>query len=82
MVIAALLNVFFAAVYGICILMPSTAYSLPNWSVSALKLISTGLKIFPRDVWIAVLSNGLFWVTLHFTWVLIEWIYKKIPGVD
>ncbi len=82
MITAALLNVIFAAIYGICYLMPDAAYSLPNWSVSAMKLISTGLKIFPTDVWVAVVANALFWIMLHFTWAVIEWVYKKIPGVD
>lgn len=82
MITAALLNVIFAAIYGICSLIPESAYNLPDWSVSALKLISTGLKIFPTDVWVAVLANGLFWIMLNFTWAAIEWIYKKIPGVD
>lgn len=82
MITAALLNVIFAAIYSICSLIPDAAYYLPDWSVSALKLLSTGLKIFPTDVWVAVIANGLFWVMLHFTWAVIEWIYKKIPGVD
>lgn len=82
MITAALLNVVFAAIYGICNLMPVAAYRLPNWSVSAIKLISTGLKIFPTDVWVAVIANALFWIMCHFTWAVIEWVYKKIPGVD
>ena len=82
MITAALLNVIFAAIYSISSLIPDAAYHLPDWSVSSLKLLSTGLKIFPTDVWVAVIANGLFWVMLHFTWAVIEWIYKKIPGVD
>lgn len=82
MVTAGLLSIIFSAVYGICYLMPSAAYSLPSWSVSALKVISTGLKIFPSDVWMICIANGVFWIGLQFTWAIIEWIYKKIPGVD
>ncbi len=82
MIIEGILNLIFGLVYELASAIPSTIYNLPNWLVTALKLIKTGLGIFPKDVWIIVISNGLFWLSIQFTWAIIEWLYKKIPGVD
>lgn len=82
MIVEYLLDIIFGLVYFCMESLPNGAFSLPDWIVSALSLITKGLGIFPIDVWIIVLSNGLFWLTVQFTWAIIEWIYKKIPGVD
>lgn len=56
--------------------------NIPNWANSTILLLSKGLSIFPRDVWVAVLSNIAFWVSIQFIWAIIEWVYKKIPGIN
>ncbi len=58
------------------------APSSPNWLSSSLSIISKGLTIFPSDVWIIVLTNISAWIVIQYTWAIIEWVYKKIPGVD
>lgn len=82
MVIEGLLDIIFYIVYGICNVIPNSFYELPSWAVSAISLLKKGLGIFPVDVWVVVLANGMFWLVIQFTWAIIEWIYKKIPGVD
>ena len=55
---------------------------IPNWYWSFQSLLQVGLKVFPPDVWVAVIGNIVFWMGIHLIWAVIEWIYKKIPGVS
>lgn len=55
---------------------------LPSYIGSTLDLLSIPLKIFPVDLWILIISNITFWYSVQFGWAIIEWVYKKIPGVD
>lgn len=55
---------------------------LPNWYDDFLRVIKIGLAIFPLDVWIVVIGNLVVWMGIHLTGAVIEWIYKKIPGVS
>lgn len=82
MIVELFLDVVFGLVYLITDAIPNTLYNLPDWTVQALKLIRVGLGIFPSDVWVVCIANGMFWLVIQFTWAIIEWIYKKIPGVD
>lgn len=45
-------------------------------------LVSYGLMWFPLDLWIAILANIIFWLSVQGGWIVIEWVYKKVPGVD
>lgn len=56
--------------------------SLPSWLGDTLSLISKALMFFPTDVYVVVIANIVFWLTLQLTWGIIEWIYKKIPGIN
>ena len=49
---------------------------------SAMFLIKRGLMFFPADLWVLVITNIVTWTTIFFAWSIIEWIYKKIPGVN
>lgn len=40
------------------------------------------LSFFPDKFFITLFGSVVFYSTIHFTWSVIEWIYKKIPGVD
>lgn len=82
MITEGVLSIIFSIVYDIASAIPDTLYKLPDWGVQALKLLRTGLGIFPTDVWIVCIGNGTFWLVIQFIWAIIEWLYKKIPGVD
>lgn len=56
--------------------------SIPRWSVDFLTMISKALCYFPADVFCAIVLNIYAWVVLQFSWAVIEWVYKKIPGVS
>lgn len=56
--------------------------NLPTWIDDTLNLVAKAMMFFPTDVWVIVIANVAFWMTIQFTWAIIEWIYKKIPGVS
>lgn len=58
------------------------AFPLPSWSVNSINMILKALSFFPFEVWSVLISNILFWILIHIGWAIIEWIYKKIPGVS
>lgn len=55
---------------------------LPGWLGDTLSLISKAMMFFPVDVWVVVLTSVAFWLSIQFTWAVIEWVYRKIPGVN
>ena len=45
-------------------------------------IISPAFAIYPYWLFVLVISNVIFWIGIQFTWAVIEWLYKKIPGVN
>lgn len=82
MITETILSFVFMVIRDFMMLIPETFFKLPDWGIQAFKMIRIGLGIFPNDVWLVCIMNGLFWITIQFTWSMIEWVYKKIPGVD
>lgn len=56
--------------------------SLPPFIGDFLLLLKTALMFFPVDVWVIFIANVTFWISVQYGWAIIEWIYKKIPGVN
>ena len=56
--------------------------SLPSWIVYTIDLLSKGMMFFPLEVWGVVIANVTFWLVAMYSWSIIEWVYKKIPGVN
>lgn len=55
---------------------------LPTWVDNAFNLLSYILMFFPVDVFVAIIGNVGLWMGANFIWSIIEWIYKKLPGID
>lgn len=82
MILETILNLFFGLINLIISLFPNTSVSLPNWSTSFMSFLGTGLSFFPPSVFNILITNVAFWLTVHMTWAIIEWSYKKIPGIN
>lgn len=65
-------------VNGILNMLPILTY-IPNSIVSTLDLILKAMQFFPSDVWIMVIGNIVFWITLHLIYGVINFILKLIP---
>ena len=66
---------------GIIAILPVLTY-IPNSIVSTLDLLLKALQFFPLDVWIMVIGNIVFWITLHLIWSIINFILRLIPFLD
>ena len=82
MIIEAILSPIFKLIEYLFGLIRIGEIKLPGWFGDTMGLIADAMMFFPVDVWVAVLANVGFWLTLQFTWAIIEWVYKKIPGVS
>lgn len=81
MIVEVVLGVLMDCVNWIIAFLPSIE-SLPSWVTDTITLISFGLQIFPVDVWIVLLIHLVLWTGGSYIWAVVEWVYKKIPGVD
>ena len=81
MIIEAIFNLLFGLIVIIIDMFPKIN-TLPNWIQDFINIIKVPLSIFPLDVWVTVIGSVIMWYGLQFGWSLVEWIYKKIPGVD
>ena len=81
MITDAILTLFFAFGRGLITLFPGF-YTIPSWADACLDLLNIGLFFFPVDLWAAVLACILFWLGAFLLWAVVEWVYKKVPGVS
>lgn len=81
MILELICTPLFLLLRGIILLMP-TAFTIPDWGISFIALIQKALFFFPGDVWFMVVGNIVFWLLSQIVWAIIEWGYKKIPGVN
>ena len=45
-------------------------------------LVGYGVYFMGASTFNLVISSIAFWFTVDMAWACIEWLYKKIPGVD
>ena len=66
---------------GLIALLPVLTY-IPTSIVDTLSLLLKAMQFFPTDVWIMVIGNILFWVSLHFVVSLLKFVLSLIPFVN
>lgn len=81
MIVQLLLTPIFLLIDSLLLLIPKNS-DLPGWIQDTVNLLGIALMFFPADVWYITISNICFWNFGHIGWAVIEWIYKKIPGID
>lgn len=81
MIIKLLLEPIFFLIESIIYFIPEGA-SIPSWLSFTVDILKYPMSIFPADVWILMISNVSFWYMAQMTWAIVEWIIKKIPGVN
>lgn len=47
-----------------------------------LDVLGYGVYFFGANTFCMVVSSIVFWLTVDLVWAIIEWIYKKIPGIS
>ena len=81
MIIESIFNMLYGLLFGLVDMLPVLG-DLPTWIDNTLNVLSYGLMFFPIDVFVTVFGSIAFWMGAHLVWALVEWVYKKIPGVD
>lgn len=81
MIVKLLTEPIFGLIDSIIDLIPEGT-SIPEWLSYTIDILKYPMSIFPSDVWIALLSSVSFWYVAQLTWAIIEWIIKKIPGIN
>ena len=56
--------------------------SFPTTFGAVTNIIGYGCAIIGTDFFLSILGNIIFWLSVQLSWALIEWIYKKIPGLN
>lgn len=82
MIIELLCTPLFVLIKLIVNLLPTTDFALPNYISQTLDMLAVPLNLFPLDLWVLIISNVSFWYVAQMSWAGIEWVYKKLPGVD
>lgn len=84
MIIKMLSAPVFLLLEGLITLIPDTVKNLsfPDWSLQFFDLVSKGLWFFPPDVFVAIFASIILWTGIHLAWAIVEWCYKKIPGIN
>lgn len=81
MILQLMLTPFFLIFHSLLIFIPE-GVGMPSWLDDTISLISKGLIFFPLDVWLILMGSIIFWLTAHMGWAIVEWCYKKLPGVS
>lgn len=81
MIIESVLNLLFGLVRLIIAFIP-TGFALPGWLTNFITFVGTGLSFFPSNVFTISISNIAFWLGVQMTWAIVEWLYKKVPGLN
>lgn len=66
---------------GIVAMIPTLTY-IPNSTVNTISMLVKAMQFFPSDVWIMVIGNIVFWITVHLIWAIINFILGLIPFLN
>jgi hypothetical protein len=85
MVIAFALTAVFSLIIFVLAFLPDLSSIDPfiNHDITGfLYYLNLGFYLFPRWLFNLIIANALFWKGAQLTWAIVEWVYKKIPGVN
>lgn len=81
MITQAILNVIMIPLFVLIDLLPGAVVTTLAY-IEPPQIVKYGAYFFPLDVLGVVITGFGLWYTVLLGWAIIEWIYKKIPGVD
>lgn len=63
-------------------MIPSANYVNGSVTGTFYEFLHIGLYFFGAAPFIMCISMVIFWAGIELAWSIIEWLYKKIPGVS
>lgn len=82
MIIEGIFELLFGLVVSIIGLIPDVSFPLFEYPNDAETILAYALVIFPVDVWVVIIVNIVVFISVSLVWAVIEWTYKKVPGID
>lgn len=82
MISEALLSVLFAIGSFLISLLPDTLIKAFEGGSSIATVIAYALVFFPSDVWLFGLGAVVTMMSVTLVYALLEWVWRKVPGVD
>jgi hypothetical protein len=84
MILEAILTCLMNFILGIFELLPNSTlgYDAYSWVDTLLKCLAYFNSFIGVDIFLVAVGHALFFWAIDVTWSVIEWIYKKLPGVD
>ena len=82
MISEALLSVLFAIGNFLISLLHDTLIKAFEGGSSIATVIAYALVFFPSDVWLFGLGAVVTMMSVTLVYALLEWVWKKVPGVD
>jgi len=85
MIIELLLTPVFWLIGLLLNLFPDMSYidPLSGFDISGfIYILAYGFFLFPFSLFMVFVGNMLFWLSVQMIWAVIEWIYRKFPGVN
>lgn len=81
MLLEIVLSPLFMLIGAILDVIPST-FVQPDVDITDfITFMKVGFAVFPYDLFQVIVANVLFWLELQMVWAIVEWCYKKIPGI-
>lgn len=81
MIVEAIVKLFTSATSGLVTSLPTPVLT----TIAEIEIpvaIKHGAYFFPLDCLAVAISTFVLWYGVLISWSTIEWVYKKIPGVD
>lgn len=82
MIIGLLIVAMFTLVISIINMMPSISNVSSSVGQTFYHFLSIGCYFFGANNFYLVITCVLAWAGIELSWAVIEWAYKKVPGVD
>lgn len=81
MIIKVLMSPFWLLIDLLISLLPSSVAQSLSMS-SIFDVLGKGISVIGLSNFSIFLGSAIFWYTVQLTWAVIEWLYKKIPGIN
>lgn len=82
MITETIINVLFGVAGLIIKILPQISLDTLGGVAGLETILAYALFFFPLDIWLIGIANGLMFMGGAVGYSCIEWVYKKIPGVD
>ncbi len=81
MIIECILNILLNGVTTLILALPNVSQQILVID-SMFNIISYGVWICGQVTFSLLIGSVVTWITIHMVYAVVEWIYKKIPGVN